>query len=816
MTIPVRPAATSRPGALILTDSNLFGPGHTARTKLFARRVLTVTELSALELDPTLATATLRYRTPPSGEAAMVGRLADAAASGNGLDEARLPPWRLGEPVVLYRHGDLISTFKLLSLSGGRLQVSHPAIRLEPERARRIGEALGAVPGVLEVLPSIPVAGLEVRFDPALANGPALLRLAETALLDLPARSAVTGADRPRSTGPGVTLGVAAAGEFVAPVLLPVSAALLVWNSLGTLRAGAEELRNGKPGLPALYSSVVVFTLLSGSLFSAALMYWFLHYWERRHRSEMAEESTALFAQIRAVPGLARVVRSDGAEHLVPSGEVEAGQHVRVVAGDTTPVDGRVVAGTGLVDESVLAGSVRRAARMPRDEMLAGTPLLAGEIELWALRSGRQSYVAQLGRAVTASAMPTRSRWTLTEHAEALAARAVPFTWAVAAVGLFTGGPGAANAIVRSDIATGFGLSRPLRTLSLNWVALRHGALVRTHHALDHLANGIWVMLDDYERLADAECELAECRTRGIPEDQLFPAIAAAGAWLGDARGPALIRANAARGLIGRAAALRNVDEQGVAIDYGGHVVRLCGGRDRAALPPLRVEVDGIEVAGLTFHHNGRVPAASTVSELQRAGLRVLLASGRADEDAADIARRIGADAYVGMLDDHARCHLLGILHERGVAVLHVRDGAALPHARDDYLSIGLAGPDGIRHDADIALLDRSIAPLPVLIKLARETVAACREDRWTIVAPNIAAVAGVFAFGMTGLAVVLISNLATYVVHERARRTLAMVKANPSVIADPPWSAGDVDGLGWPGPKAAEAVKPKKMRVYV
>src|SRR6516165_1386083 len=44
VTIPVRPAATSRPGALILTDSNLFGPGQMARTKLFARRVLTVAE----------------------------------------------------------------------------------------------------------------------------------------------------------------------------------------------------------------------------------------------------------------------------------------------------------------------------------------------------------------------------------------------------------------------------------------------------------------------------------------------------------------------------------------------------------------------------------------------------------------------------------------------------------------------------------------------------------------------------------------------------------------------------------------------------
>jgi hypothetical protein len=123
---------------LILTDPSLLGPGQTARTKLFARRVLTVPELSALELDPTLATATLRYRTPPFGEAAMVGRLADAAASGNALDEAQLPPCPPGQPVVLYRHGALISTFELLSLSAGRLEVSHPAISVSAPKEGRV------------------------------------------------------------------------------------------------------------------------------------------------------------------------------------------------------------------------------------------------------------------------------------------------------------------------------------------------------------------------------------------------------------------------------------------------------------------------------------------------------------------------------------------------------------------------------------------------------------------------------------------------------------------------------------------------------
>jgi cation transport ATPase len=239
---------------------------------------------------------------------------------------------------------------------------------------------------------------------------------------------------------------------------------------------------------------------------------------------------------------------------------------------------------------------------------------------------------------------------------------------------------------------------------------------------------------------------------------------------------------------------LREIDPTSVAIDYGGHVIRLRSHGDRALLPSLQVEVDGIEVAEMRFERNGHLPAAVTVRQLRYAGLRVFLASGRPPDDAARVARQIGADASAGLLDEPAKCSLLRALHQDSVAVVHVRDGAALPHTRDNYVSIGLASPEGIRNDADIVLLGRSIAPLPALVALSRDSMADSREDRWTVVAPNLAGLASVFTFNITGLTVVLISNLATYIAHGRARQALVEVKADPSIDAELPWFAPDAN----------------------
>ena len=701
---------------------------------------------------------------------------------------------------------------EILALSRSRLFARHPALKREAATARQIEEALRAPSGVKEVTISVAGATLEVRFDPAQASGPALLRLVETTLLELPDRPEAPNAENPSFAAAHLALGVSAVGEFVAEIVLPGAAALLVWNNVGTLRAGTEQIREGKLGLPVLYSAIVGSTLLSGSLFSAALMFWFFRYWERQYRNDMAEENAALLGEVHAVPPQARVVTDDGREQLAPSSQVDVDQRLLVLAGETIPVDAKVVSGAALVNEILPDGDLGRVARMPGDEVLAGSPVLAGRIELAALRSGRRTRAARLAHAMLSATVPAPSSFTLTREAEAFGDRAVPPTLVAAAVGLFAGGAPMAGAILRPDFATGIGLTADLNELRVNRVAMRHGALVHTRGALDRLGASAWVVLDDCDWLAETECELAEFRVRGIGEEQLLPALAAAGAWLGDARGRAIAHACAARGLVARRAALHDIDEAGVAIDYGRHVVRLRGCGDRADLPPLRVDVDGVEAAYLRFRRNGRSPAAATVRQLQRSGLRVFLASGRLPTDAARVARQLGVDQHAGSVDNHAKCGLLHKLQESGAVVMHVRDGPALPYAWSNYVSVAPAGAEGIQHDADIALFSRSIQALPGLVALGRDNAAQRRADRWTVIVPKVLAAVGVFAFGFTGLTVVMISNLATYIAYSRAQRALAAARDNSSFDPNLTSFACGSEDLA---PDPAADLTPEEMRAY-
>ena len=61
---------------------------------------------------------------------------------------------------------------------------------------------------------------------------------------------------------------------------------------------------------------------------------------------------------------------------------------------------------------------------------------------------------------------------------------------------------------------------------------------------------------------------------------------------------------------------------------------------------------------------------------------------------------------------------------------------------------------------------------------------------RYAVMAPNLLCVAGAFAFGLTGMAAVIISNFGTSIVYGRARRSLRTATAAKRPAAR--WHADD------------------------
>jgi hypothetical protein len=82
-----------------------------------------------------------------------------------------------------------------------------------------------------------------------------------------------------------------------------------------------------------------------------------------------------------------------------------------------------------------------------------------------------------------------------------------------------------------------------------------------------------------------------------------------------------------------------------------------------------------------------------------------------------------------------------------------------------------------------------SIAPLPALCALARDSGRRKERRRYAVMAPNLLCVAGAFAFGFTPMAAVLLSNFGTSLAYNGAKRALR--EAEPMRLDDA-WYADD------------------------
>jgi cation transport ATPase len=770
-----RPSVRAGSGTVQVTDDRLFAPGGTSLARRFACRVLAFTEVRSLALDPARATAIVNYGSTNADPGIFLIRLADAVAQdpAAGAKDIELPHWSDGEPVTLYRHTGFVSIFAGLNIALGHLTASHPALARDRAAAGRVENGLRHMPGVINAEVT---TELRVHFDPTVIAAPHLIRLAEAEFLERETVHLSTSPEPVNFRLENVLVGVAAVGEFVLPLMASVASGLLVLAALGTFGAAVSQLRERKIGLPLLYSCAVGARLGSGQFLAASLLSWLFRYWEYRYRQDGALEDRTLLGEATALPKRTRVLAADGSARLAPRQEVTTGQQIRVLTGEPIPVDGRVLAGAALVDQRMLASEPHPVRRVAGDPVLAGGRLLAGAIDVEALRTGHDTRVGRIARTLTETALSPAHPEALNRDAKDFAGRTVVPTLLMAGAGLFVGDLTTAAAILSPDYATGVGLAVPLERARVVKSALRLGAVIRSSNALERLASVSWVILDENPALHRGGCDVAEIGARTYDEDRLLQAMAAAGVWLGDARGPALVRACRARGLVIRRAGLREIDSEGVAVRLGAHLVRLRGRPVAAAVtpPPLTVEVDGAEVAGVRFRHNGGLEAAAAVRRLQRDGLRVCLISERPVDATTRFARRLGVDRHCAEMARQEKSGLLRDLRQQRVAAIYVGDGSAEPSiAREAHLWIALAGVDEPGGGpSDIVFLGSSIAPLPPLMALARDSVGRVKGARHMALAPNLLAVAGAFAFDFTAMAAVIISNLGTSVVYNRAKRS--------------------------------------------
>lgn len=211
--------------------------------------------------------------------------------------------------------------------------------------------------------------------------------------------------------------------------------------------------------------------------------------------------SSALKNLLSLTPPTARLLLA-GSEKIIPLSEVQPGQHLLVLPGETIPADGTILEGRSSVEESILTGEPLPVEKLPGDSVLGGTLSTGGRLLILAEKAGTDSLVARLARLVDeARENPPPFQRT----ADKIAAVFTPVVLLLAlatAVGWILAGETTALAITRAVAVLvaacpcALGLAAPVASACGLSRAARLGVLIRDPASLEKLSKVKLLVVD--------------------------------------------------------------------------------------------------------------------------------------------------------------------------------------------------------------------------------------------------------------------------------------------------------------------------------
>ena len=491
-----------------------------------------------------------------------------------------------------------------------------------------------------------------------------------------------------------------------------------------------------------LVSLALIASVATGEYFAAGEVAFIMQLGALLEDLTVARARAGIERLVQLTPQTARRVTASG-EEVIPAMDVAVGDILRVLPGESIPVDGVIISGETSVDESVMTGESLPVDKSAGDEVSSGTVNRFGSFDMRAARVGEDSSIQRMVRLVQsadagkAKIVGLADRWATWIVVIALTAAAV--TWA--ATGLIL----RAVTILVVFCPCALVLATPTAIMAAIGNATKHGFLVREGDALERLAGVRNLCFDKTGTLTRGEMRVTAVRScdENITPDELFALAAAAESRSEHPLGRAIAASCREAGLeYPECAAFTMLPGLGVSASVGGR--RVLAGRasllseQGAAVPvslsaeaarqaekgstAVYIAVDGSCAGFIILADTLRSDAAETISGVKAAGVKPVLLTGDRPGAAGAIA------ASVGIEEVHSEClpeDKLRLIDEYraegGVCMIGdgINDAPALKRA-DAGIAMGGVGSDIAIDAADIALVNDDISELPHLLRLSR------------------------------------------------------------------------------------------------
>ncbi len=512
-----------------------------------------------------------------------------------------------------------------------------------------------------------------------------------------------------------------------------------------------------------LVSMALIASVCIGEDFAAGEVAFIMQLGALLEELTVAKARAGIEKLVHLTPRTARVLH-DGREEIIPAEQVRVGDRLRVLPGESVPVDGVILSGQTSIDQAVMTGESLPVDKGVGDTVSSGTVNQFGAFEMEAAKVGEDSSIQRMIRLVQsadagkAKIVGLADRWATWIVVIALSAAAL--TW------LFTGEIIRAVTILVVFCPCALVLATPTAIMAAIGNATRHGFLVREGDALERLSKAKVIAFDKTGTLTYGKPEVAAVVSvlPTLDNDELFRLTATAERLSEHPLGKAIVsdcrRTGAA---LGEAADFQMLPGRGVcaAVDdksiLAGNMALLRERGVSAAPPPeaeayirqgctlTYVAVDGAFAGFIALSDTLREESAATVAALSGLDVQPVLLTGDNENAARAMADRLHiSELRAGCLPED-KLQYIGEYQSRGLPVCMIGDGVndapALKKA-DVGIAMGGVGSDIAVDAADIALVDDEIRELPQLVALSKRMMSTIRNNMIFSMTLNFAAIA--------------------------------------------------------------------------
>lgn len=499
------------------------------------------------------------------------------------------------------------------------------------------------------------------------------------------------------------------------------------------------SLRRGHFGLDLVAALSMSAALAFGEVLAAnvvALMYAGGQLLETFAEGRARREMTALLARVARTA----MRYADGQLEDVPIETLVPGDRLLVRAGETLPVDGRVLSPSGaLLDESALTGEALPILRAAEEDALSGSTNVGEAFDLSVSRPAGESTYARIVRLVEGA---QSAKAPVSRLADGFALWFLGLTLLIAGVAWAASGDHIrALAVLVVATPCPLILALPVALISGMSRAARRGVLIKSSGALERLWGVKTAILDKTGTLTTGVAEVAEIRTvPGTAPDRLLQLAASLDQASGHVMAAALIASARQRGLpllppleVSEAAGAGLAGRVGahqVVLGGSTYVASRCSGDPRTLHQAgdgatVAVAVDGHLAGIIVLADPLRPDAAAVLAGLRQAGLsRIVLASGDRQEVVDATAAHLPVDVATGDLDPPAKLALVAAESARGPTLMvgdGVNDAPALAAATVG-VAMGARGSAASSETADIVILVDQLGRLVEALQVARRT----------------------------------------------------------------------------------------------